>query len=199
MPHSVCLRTQSLRFSCRHPSAHPALPDSKILISARLLWLAGSINVQTDTPVNVRSPVQVDTPSKRVEWNKGKGWGNNPDTVIAALNALAGYGNFLANSANAGGSITTAGVCAALQELLVCMFLCTAADSFDDKMAQQATVRRVGITAVRCTQFQTHNGSLCPRCASLSFSAMQLVRSSTPSCPTALPMTPTHHQSLAAS
>lgn len=63
--------------------------------------------------MDVRSPVDVETPSKRVEFRGGH-LGIDPDTAIAGLGALAGFGNMLANSANAGGSITTAGAASGL-------------------------------------------------------------------------------------
>lgn len=74
----------------------------------------GAINVETDTPVTVRSAVDVETPQKRIELPQVQGlldrFGSSDPkaTLLAGLAALASYGNFLANAANAGGSITTA-------------------------------------------------------------------------------------------
>jgi hypothetical protein len=79
---------------------------------------AGAINVETDTPVKVSSPIEIDTSERRVVASKGKkgfGWRSDPDkhglASDAALGAIAlsGFGNYLANSANAAGSIVTAG------------------------------------------------------------------------------------------
>jgi len=59
--------------------------------------------------------VDVETPQKRIELPQVQGlldrFGSSDPkaTLLAGLAALASYGNFLANAANAGGSITTAG------------------------------------------------------------------------------------------
>lgn len=69
--------------------------------------------METDTPVTVSNVVDVETPQKRIELPQGKGLFGSSDpktTLLTGLAALASYGNFLANAANAGGSITTAGV-----------------------------------------------------------------------------------------
>jgi hypothetical protein len=69
--------------------------------------------IEISTPVTVHNPIDIDTSDKRLTLGgellrKGAGFGFTEEKALG-LNALAGYGNFLANTANAAGTIVTAG------------------------------------------------------------------------------------------